>query len=130
DLKEPYYGRRSRVGSQLYDSIAIPREDKAARYRQFARNYLFYDAPVGLFVSMDRTMGAPQWSDVGGFIQNIMLLARAFGLHGCNLTRIYAVCPHLAIRYRARRCPAGHGRCGRSQGVPVAGGAPHRDRDP
>ena len=83
DLKEPYYGRRSRVGSQLYDSIGIPREDKAARYRQFARNYLFYDAPVGLFVSMDRTMGAPQWSDVGGFIQNIMLLARAFGLHSC-----------------------------------------------
>jgi nitroreductase len=83
ELKEPYYTRRSRVGSQLYDSIAIPREDKAARYRQFARNYLFYDAPVGLFVSMDRTMGAPQWSDVGGFLQNIMLLARANGLHSC-----------------------------------------------
>jgi nitroreductase len=83
DLKEPYYTRRSRVGSQLYDSIGIPREDKAARYRQFSRNYLFYDAPVGLFVSMDRTMGAPQWSDVGGFIQNIMLLARAHGLHSC-----------------------------------------------
>ena len=83
DLKEPYYTRRSRVGSQLYDSIGIPREDKAGRYRQFARNYLFYDAPVGLFVSMDRIMGAPQWSDVGGFIQNIMLLARAHGLHTC-----------------------------------------------
>ena len=76
DLKEPYYGRRGRVGNQLYASIGIPREDKPARYRQFARNYLFYDAPVGLFVSMDRIMGPPQWSDVGGFIQNIMLLAR------------------------------------------------------
>jgi nitroreductase len=83
DLKEPYYTRRSRVGEQLYASIGIPREDKAARYRQFGRNYLFYDAPVGLFVSMDRIMGAPQWSDVGGFIQNIMLLARAYGLHAC-----------------------------------------------
>ena len=28
-------------------------------------------------------MGPPQWSDVGGFIQNIMLLARAHGLHTC-----------------------------------------------
>jgi nitroreductase len=28
-------------------------------------------------------MGAPQWSDVGGFVQNIMLLARAYGLHAC-----------------------------------------------
>jgi nitroreductase len=83
ELKEPYYSRRARVGSQLYDSISIPREDKAGRYRQFSRNYLLYDAPVGLFVSMDRSMGAPQWSDVGGFIQNIMLLARAHGLHTC-----------------------------------------------
>jgi nitroreductase len=83
DLKEPYYTRRSRVGSQLYASIGIPREDRPARYRQFSRNYLFYDAPVALFVTMDRTMGPPQWSDVGGFIQTIMLLARAYGLHSC-----------------------------------------------
>jgi nitroreductase len=83
DLKEPYYARRSRVGEQLYASIGIPREDRPARYRQFGRNYLFYDAPIGLFVSMDRTMGAPQWSDVGGFIQTVMLLARAYGLHSC-----------------------------------------------
>jgi nitroreductase len=83
ELKEPYYGRRARVGNQLYASLGIPREDRPARYRQFARNYLFYDAPVGLFVSMDRIMGPPQWSDVGGFIQSIMLLARAHGLHTC-----------------------------------------------
>ena len=83
ELKEPYYGRRARVGNQLYESIKIAREDKAGRYRQFSRNYLLYDAPVGLFVSMDRIMGPPQWSDVGGFIQNIMLLARAHGLHTC-----------------------------------------------
>jgi nitroreductase len=83
DLKEPYYTRRARVGSQLYDSIGIPREDRPARYRQFSRNYLFYDAPVGLFVSTDRTMGPPQWSDLGGFIQSISVLARAYGLHTC-----------------------------------------------
>ena len=83
ELKEPYYGRRARVGAQLYAAIGIPREDRPARYRQFSRNYLFYDAPVGIFVSIDRSMGPPQWSDVGGFIQNIMLLARAHGLHSC-----------------------------------------------
>jgi nitroreductase len=82
-LKEPYYGRRARVGEQLYASIGVARADRPGRYRQFARNYLFYDAPVGLFVSIDRSMGPPQWSDVGGFIQNIMLLARAYGLHTC-----------------------------------------------
>src|SRR6187397_76715 len=35
ELKEPYYGRRARVGNQLYASIGIPREDRPARYRQF-----------------------------------------------------------------------------------------------
>ena len=83
ELKEPYLTRRARVGNQLYESVGIPREDRPGRYRQFGRNYLFYDAPVGLFVSMDRIMGPPQWSDVGGFIQNIMLLARLHGLHTC-----------------------------------------------
>src|SRR3954469_3557660 len=83
DLKEPYHTRRGRVGSQLYASIGIPREDRPARYRQFLRNYLLYDAPVGLFVSLDRQMGPPQWSDAGGFVQSIMLLARAYGLHSC-----------------------------------------------
>src|ERR1051325_10102181 len=43
DLKEPYYTRRFRVGEQLYASIGIPREDRPARYRQFGRNYPFYD---------------------------------------------------------------------------------------
>lgn len=83
DLKEPYATRRSVVGAQLYASIDVKREDRPGRYRQYARNFMFYDAPVGLFVSMDRTMGAPQWSDVGGFIQTVMLLARDYGLHSC-----------------------------------------------
>ena len=43
---------------------------------QFARNYNFFGAPVGMFFFLDRTMGPPQWSDLGMFIQNIMLLAR------------------------------------------------------
>ena len=83
NLKEPYYTRRFRVGEQLYASIGIPRDDRPGRYRQFGRNYLFYDAPVGIFVSVDRIMGAPQWSDLGAFIQNVSLLARAHGLHTC-----------------------------------------------
>src|SRR5258708_11077025 len=32
DLKEPYYTRRSRVGSQLYASIGIPREDRSEEH--------------------------------------------------------------------------------------------------
>jgi nitroreductase len=82
-LKEPYRSWRFEVGALLYASLGIPYEDRPARIRQYARNYLFYDAPVGLFFSIDRDMGPPQWSDLGGYIQTVMLLARAYGLHSC-----------------------------------------------
>lgn len=83
DLTEPYKQRRFAVGELLYRSIGVPREDKAGRFRQFARNAEFFGAPVALFVTTDRQMGPPQWSDLGMFIQNILLLARAQGLHTC-----------------------------------------------
>jgi len=84
-LKEPYYSRRGDVGAQLYRAIGIPREDRPARYRQYARNFEFFGAPVGLFFSIDRTMGPPQWSDLGMFVQTVMLLARGEGLHTCGI---------------------------------------------
>jgi nitroreductase len=82
-LKEPYKSRRFAVGEALYASIDVPRTDRVGRYRQFARNFALFGAPVGLFVSIDRTMGPPQWSDMGMFVQTILLLARAHGLHTC-----------------------------------------------
>ncbi len=82
-LKEPYKSRRFMVGELLYESISIPREDRPGRYRQFARNFEFFGAPVGLFFSLDRTMGPPQWQDLGMHIQNVLLLARGYGLHTC-----------------------------------------------
>ena len=84
-LKEPSYGRRRDVGVQLYAAIGIPREDRATRYRQYARNFELFGAPVGLFFSIDRTMGPPQWSDLGMFVQTVMLLARGEGLHTCGI---------------------------------------------
>jgi nitroreductase len=84
-LKEPYYGRRATVGADLYRSIGIAREDRPGRYRQYARNFEFYDAPVGLFFSIDRTMGPPQWADLGMFVQTVMLIARGEGLHTCGI---------------------------------------------
>jgi nitroreductase len=84
DLKEPYETRRRQVGAALYQSIGVAREDRVGRYRQYARNFEFFGAPVGLFISIDRSLGPPQWSDVGGYIQTVMLLARERGLHTCG----------------------------------------------
>jgi nitroreductase len=84
-LKEPYHARRYEVGALLYRAIGIPREDRPARYRQYARNFEFFGAPVGLFFSIDRTMGPPQWADLGMLVQTVMLLARGEGLHTCSI---------------------------------------------
>ncbi len=83
EMNATFRKRRFEVGELLYKSIGVPREDKPARYRQFARNYEFFGAPVGLFFSMDRALGIAQYSDMGGLMQNVMLLARDHGLHTC-----------------------------------------------
>ena len=82
-LTEPWRGRRRKVGEQLYASIGIPREDRPARLRQFARNFDLFGAPVGLFFSIERSFGPPQWAHLGMFIQTIMLLAFERGLGAC-----------------------------------------------
>ena len=82
-LWEPYRSRRFKCGEDLYATIGVARDDKLGRLRQFARNFEFFGAPVGLFFCLDRRMGPPQWSDVGMYMQSVMLLARAHGLHTC-----------------------------------------------
>ena len=82
-LTEPYRTRRFRIGEAMYGALGIPREDKMARLAFFSRNWEFFGAPVGLIVTIDRQMQQGQWSDVGMFLQNIMLLAREHGLHTC-----------------------------------------------
>jgi nitroreductase len=50
---------------------------------QHARNYAFFDAPVGLIFTIDRIMAQGSWLDYGMFLQNIMVAARARGLDTC-----------------------------------------------
>ena len=85
ELAQPYKGRRFKCGEDLYSVLNIGREQKEKRREQFARNFKLFDAPVGLFVFIDRNMGPPQWSDVGMYLQNIFLLAKEYGLDTCAL---------------------------------------------
>ncbi|SOH93307.1 Nitroreductase [Monaibacterium marinum] len=82
-LSEPYRTRRFAVGEQMYARLGIPRTDKAKRLEWFHRNWRFFDAPAGLFLFTDRMMGAAQWSDLGGFLQTLMLLLVEDGLASC-----------------------------------------------
>lgn len=85
DLKEPYATRRLMNGAAVYGAIEVERDDHEARMRQISRNYEFFGAPVGLFLTIDRTMGVGQWADLGMFTQCLMLLAREYGLHTAPL---------------------------------------------
>jgi len=82
-LSEPYRSRRFKCGEDMYATIGVSRDDKLARLLQFARNYEFFGAPVGLFFCLDRRLGPPQWSDVGMYMLSVMLLAREHGLDTC-----------------------------------------------
>jgi nitroreductase len=83
DLWEPFRSRRYKCGEDLYATIGVRREDKFGRLLQFARNFEFFGAPVGLLFCLDRRLGPPQWSDLGMYMQSVMLLAREHGLDTC-----------------------------------------------
>ena len=83
DLKSPYSERKSAFGAQRYGELGIARGDLEARQRAASANWNFFGAPAALFCYIDRGMGPPQWADVGGYLQTVMLLLRAEGLHSC-----------------------------------------------
>jgi len=79
----PYIDRRRKVGWDLYSLLGLGRDNKAGMAAQHARNYAFFDAPVGLIFTIDRIMEQGSWLDYGMFLQNIMVAARARGLDTC-----------------------------------------------
>ena len=83
EWREPYLARRRKTGWRLYGLLGIAKGDRAASKAQHARNFLFFDAPVGLFFTIDRDLGLGAWLDYGMFLQSIMIAARAFGLDTC-----------------------------------------------
>ena len=79
----PYIDRRRENGWSLYGLLGIGKADKDKMHLQHQRNYRFFDAPVGLMFTMDKVMGRGSLLDYGMFLQNIMVAARARGLHTC-----------------------------------------------
>lgn len=82
-LKDPYNARRIACAEDLYGHIGVARENKLGRLMHFARNFAFYGAPVGLIVTLDRTMERGQWADVGIWLSTFLLLAQERGLSTC-----------------------------------------------
>jgi len=83
ELSGAYVERRFGVGEAMYAALHIPREDKVGRLAQFVANFRAFDAPVLMLVHTPRYMGPPQWSDIGMWLQTVMLLLREEGLDSC-----------------------------------------------
>ncbi|BCH24311.1 nitroreductase [Mesorhizobium sp. L-8-10] len=80
---EPYLTRRRSVGFGLYSSLGIGRREVDRMREQHDRNFLFFDAPVGMIFTIDRRLNQGSWIDLGMFLENIMIAARGRGLHTC-----------------------------------------------
>ncbi|MEM9279818.1 MAG: nitroreductase [Pseudomonadota bacterium] len=83
NLKEPYRTVRYEVGEEMYGLLGISREEKPKRLEWFANNYQFFGAPAAAFCFVDRIMGPPQWSDLGMYLQSVMLLFQEEGIDTC-----------------------------------------------
>lgn len=80
---DPFLSRRRKIGLDLYGLLGLTRDNPQGMKAQQARNYQFFDAPVGLVFTMNRVMGQGSLLDYGMFMENIMIAARARGLDTC-----------------------------------------------
>jgi nitroreductase len=83
EMKSPYAERSVAFGRDRYGALGIVREDAEARMRAAIANWDCFGAPAALFCYIDRHLGLPQWADLGLYLQTVMLLLRAEGLHSC-----------------------------------------------
>lgn len=71
------------VSERMYGALGVPRDDKQSRRDFMANNLVSFGAPAVLLCYFPRLMGPPQWSDVGMWLQTVMLLLREEGLDSC-----------------------------------------------
>lgn len=104
-MREPYLSRRRKIGFDLYAKYGLERQDMAGRKAAMLRNFTFFGAPVGLFFTMERDMALGAWLDCGMFMQNVMVMARAYDLETCPQQ---AWCDFGAVVHRELALPDNH----------------------
>lgn len=83
EVPEPFQSRRRACGWGLYGTLGIARGEKERMKAQRATNYNFFAAPLGMVFTISSALETGSWMDYGGFLQSLMLAARAHGLHSC-----------------------------------------------
>jgi nitroreductase len=75
-----YRERRKVCGVQLYQSLRIGRDDRAAAAEQALENFRFFDAPHVAIVTTEEKLGIYGLLDCGLYVQTFMLAARDSGV--------------------------------------------------
>lgn len=83
DLASPYTDRFAAAAAQRYAALGIDRADPDRPRKIATLNAEGFGAPAVLFCYLDAAMGPGQWADAGMYLQTVMLLLRAEGLHSC-----------------------------------------------
>ena len=93
---EPYLSRRRKIGWDLYGLLGIARGETDKMRAHMVRNLRFFDAPVGLIVTLDARLELGSWVDCGMFLQAFATAARGRGLDTCAMA-VFAEFP-VAVR--------------------------------
>lgn len=80
---EEHNARRQAYGAAWYGALGIARDDAEGRNGIVQQNIVSYGAPVLLVCYLERFHTAPQWADLGMWMQTVMLLLREEGLDSC-----------------------------------------------
>ena len=115
-LPAEFGARQADFATRYYDCLGIDRRDAAARARQTEKNFHFFGAPAGLIFSIDARLTAHSWLDLGLFVQNVMIAARARGLATCPQVSFARF--HPVIAAHLTMAPHHVTACGMSLGLP------------
>lgn len=81
--REPYIGRRRKIGWDLYGLLGIAKGDFDRTEAQRRQNYEFFGASVGMIFTLDEDLEIGSWLDLGIFIGSLTIAARGRGLDTC-----------------------------------------------
>ena len=82
-LADEYKKRRYECGADMYNALAIGKDDLDSRFKQIRENYSFFGAPLGMIITIDKSFGKNGWGHVGMFLENLWLSAIDHGLGIC-----------------------------------------------
>lgn len=75
-----YLDRRRECGFQLYDSVGVPKGDKAGGMKQVFENFRLFGAPHVAIVHSEKALGPYGAVDCGAYVANLLTAAQALGL--------------------------------------------------